>query len=90
MFTNEEVITMHPRDKGLYFGYPPCCVEAFLNGESVDSLFDGTGFKTCQKCSKRPYLDVLEEINRNRKHHERFPYFTTSMIGKRSNYAEVY
>ncbi len=83
MFTSQEIIAMHPRDKGVYFGYPPCCIDAFLQCESVDSAFDGTGFKTCKKCSERPYLEVLEEINSRRKHHERFPYFTYKLVGTR-------
>ena len=61
------------RNTGEYFGFPPCCVEAFLAGKCVPSSFDGTGFRTCAACAALPPAEVLAGIASRRRHPEPFP-----------------
>lgn len=52
---------------GKYYGYPDCCVEAFLKGEQhFGGYFSGTGFVPCEKCHFRPVEDVVQQILTNR------------------------
>lgn len=51
---------------GRALGYPPCCVEAFVSMTWVPSAFDGTGFRTCQACSEKPYAEVWKGIHARR------------------------
>lgn len=52
---------------GKYFGYPNCCIAAFLKGEKVfKNIFSGTGFLPCKKCKLLPTEDLLLTINTNR------------------------
>lgn len=52
---------------GKYYGYPNCCIEAFLLGQqSQNSVFSGTGFLPCSKCNKKSPLEIVEIINTNR------------------------
>lgn len=59
--------------QGKYFGYPRCCIEAFLREEQChDSVFYGTGFLPCKKCNKRDPFEIVEIINTNRVCPEKF------------------
>lgn len=59
---------------GRYFGYPDCCIRAFLEQDfPTDGPFDGTGYRPCHACAALPRDQVLEGIARRRRHHEPFP-----------------
>lgn len=51
---------------GRAFGYPPCCIDAFVASTSAPSAFDGTGFRTCVACAARPYAEVWRGIHARR------------------------
>lgn len=53
---------------GRFFGYPECCIEAFVSFESVGVTrkLDGTGYKPCQACNQLPEAVLIERINQNR------------------------
>ena len=55
---------------GKYFGYPNCCIEAFMKGEHMKGLehnkFYGTGFVPCKDCYNKNVEDVINIINTNR------------------------
>ena len=55
---------------GKYFGYPNCCIEAFMKGEHVKGLehnkFYGTGYVPCKKCSTKNVDVIIKTINTNR------------------------
>lgn len=52
---------------GKYYGYPNCCIEAFLLGkQSQNSVFSGTGFLPCSECNKKNPSEVVKIINTNR------------------------
>lgn len=54
---------------GLIYGYPSCCVEAFVwNHDSIPmkGSFIGTGFCPCKACStSKTHEQLLDEINAN-------------------------
>lgn len=63
---------------GKHFGYPECCVEAFLEGSGARYLpetlwFLGTGFIACIKCATREEKELKAEIIRNRQCSIPFP-----------------
>lgn len=55
---------------GIYYGYPYCCIEAFvrmspdLNRET--NPFKGTGFLCCSECEQYSIEDIVEYINNHR------------------------
>lgn len=52
---------------GKYYGYPSCCINAFLRGEqNHDNIFVGTGFLPCNSCSKKDPDEILKIIGTNR------------------------
>lgn len=53
---------------GRYFGYPECCLTdmAGLIQRKTSTIYDGTGYKPCEACAKRPMEDVLKEIAERR------------------------
>ncbi len=52
---------------GKYFGFPSCCIEAFLKGEhKKGGYFCGTGFVPCEKCYDKPVEEVMNVIKVNR------------------------
>ena len=67
------------RTLGLFYGYPECCIEAFLTFSHLYSgtegrPFIGTGFIPCAKCSKEKTEEqLLAEIAKNRIYREAFP-----------------
>ncbi len=67
------------RTLGLFYGYPECCIEAFLTFSHLYSgtegrPFIGTGFIPCAKCSKEKTEEqLLAEIAKNRVYREAFP-----------------
>ena len=73
------------REDGENFGYPKCCIDAFVNtydnfndlsyddGRSERKLF-GSGFVPCVKCHEtKTEQQLVDEINANRKFPLRFP-----------------
>ena len=65
------------RALGLVFGYPECCVEAFLElrhlGEP-ERKFHGTGFVPCETCDREKSVEQLRsEIDAARLHSDPFP-----------------
>lgn len=59
---------------GRYFGYPECCIRAFLEQDfERGGPFDGTGYRPCRTCATRPEAEVLAHIASRRKHPEPFP-----------------
>jgi len=62
------------RNTGNHFGYPSCCIEAFLEGNLPDETpYDGTGFRCCSSCLGKPYEEMVEDINSRRLHPLPFP-----------------
>ena len=60
---------------GVHFGFPECCIEAFLE-EDYDfppTSFDGTGYRPCKLCSEKEPEELIKYINANRKHPKPFP-----------------
>lgn len=52
---------------GKYYGYPSCCIDAFLEGkQNFHNVFVGTGFLPCNSCSKKDPHEVMKVINTNR------------------------
>lgn len=52
---------------GKYYGYPSCCIDAFLKGnQNFHNSFVGTGFLPCNSCSKKDPNEVMKIINTNR------------------------
>jgi len=60
---------------GVHFGFPECCIQAFLDEayEFPRTPFDGTGYKPCKSCADRCPEELVMSINRNRKHPKSFP-----------------
>lgn len=62
--------------QGLYFGYPKCCIKAFLLKTNnlveydwnPDKKFHGLGFIPCKNCCKRNIENIVIKINQNRVH----------------------
>ena len=52
--------------RGIYFGYPSCCIEEYYPGKPESKGFEGTGFACCTACIKKPVREVLDEISTNR------------------------
>jgi hypothetical protein len=69
---------------GELYGYPVCCIEAFVyrisnqisdnkKGYIVHKDLDATGFIPCEHCSKKPVTELLDYINLHRKENSVFP-----------------
>lgn len=58
--------------RGLMYGYPPCCIAAFVRGEQllhdyvIPAEYHNTGFVPCRDCAKVKPSIVLEHIARHR------------------------
>jgi len=68
----------HPWQKyGELYGYPQCCIDAFISGESQlyksDKHFKGCGYLPCSKCDQKTSEELLEVIKANRKFPRPFP-----------------
>lgn len=76
------------RCMGSFFGYPRCCIDAFYDWDkrSAYSEFHGTGFIPCKECVKKPYDELLAEIQRNRICKAPFPMGTSVL--KRGRFEE--
>jgi hypothetical protein len=68
---------------GAFFGYPKCCIDALFDWDkkSSHSEFHGTGFVPCKECAKKPYDELLAEIQSNRVCKTPFPNGTS--VGRR-------
>lgn len=59
----------YTRQLGTLLGFPPCCVQAFIEHKSARTptpLF-GSGYRPCEECSKREdFQPLIEEINQRR------------------------
>lgn len=63
-------------DWGIYFGYPPCCIEEFCNMGHLDApkrKFNGTGFVPCKSCNELDEEELITDINLNRECDAEFP-----------------
>lgn len=65
------------KTNGEYYGYPKCCIDAFLKGESNkdEEINKNYGFLPCQEHAKqiKEGKTTLEELITNRKHYKAFP-----------------
>jgi hypothetical protein len=63
-----KVIPFDMYREGKYFGYPECCTNALRNHELTfgESAFTGSGYIPCDTCAKKPYDELVAEIQRNR------------------------
>lgn len=55
---------------GIHFGYPECCIEAFINKRdnlAEHSFFTGSGFRPCKTCATKEPSELIKIINKNRK-----------------------
>jgi len=66
--------------KGLYFGYPECCIDefvrSFIDGFAVKCKrrkFNGTGFVPCAACNKKSKKEILAYIKSHRQCKLPFP-----------------
>ena len=63
---------MNLMERGMYFGYPVCCVLQFCHNYEMghagipDSKFTGTGYVPCAACAEQPVEDVLAYIQKHR------------------------
>jgi hypothetical protein len=65
---------------GIYYGYPVCCIDEFIHYGETDSYEDrekrklcGTGYVPCEECNKKSEEELVEAINNNRLHWQKFP-----------------
>ena len=61
---------------GRYFGYPECCIKAFLIGShrgGPKRKLHGTGYIPCTECNEKLECELLNSIKTNRKHYLPFP-----------------
>ena len=59
---------------GVAFGYPPCCIEAFIKEENVRSDDFEDGFLPCKECYENKTKEELyAEINERRLFKGTFP-----------------
>jgi hypothetical protein len=62
------------RNTGRLFGFPECCIEAFIKEElPIWSPFDGTGFRPCESCLDKGYEEMVNKINSRRTFPKPFP-----------------
>jgi hypothetical protein len=72
------------RLRGIYYGYPPCCVNSFVkrvlkypklgkHTKSQEKVIDNKGFIPCNKCSKVVSKDTLHLLIRNRICSKKYP-----------------
>ena len=62
------------RKSGEHFGYPECCIKAFLTGDySEYNPYNGTGYRPCESCEELSMKEVIIGINKNRAHPYPFP-----------------
>lgn len=72
-------IFVNPKDykmycHGVYYGFPTCCINMFAKWTHQNPpVYDGTGFRPCLDCCKRPVDEVLAEIAANRLAVDPFP-----------------
>lgn len=64
---------MNLMERGLYFGYPVCCVLEFCRKYQMgchvgvpNSKFIGSGYVPCPACVEQPVEDVLAYIQKHR------------------------
>lgn len=62
-------------NRGIYFGYPKCCITAFAReGQCRDiGWWSGTGYVPCPKCALEPQESVMSGIASRRKAVTPFP-----------------
>ena len=65
---------------GIYYGYPVCCIDEFiyyaesdLCDEREDRQLSGTGYVPCKKCNEKSERELLDAIDNNRIHWQKFP-----------------
>lgn len=65
---------------GVYYGYPPCCIEEFIAyaesgnfSDRPDRKLNGTGYVPCKSCNEKSEKELVKDINRNRLHWQKFP-----------------
>lgn len=58
---------------GRYLGYPECCTEALVNGQTARTF---NGFAMCSACAQLDLDTVVDGIAARRRHHEEFPTLT--------------
>lgn len=54
---------------GKKFGYPDCCIQAFLlNPQAMptNTVFTGSGYRICHECNKKDPTEVIMDINKRR------------------------
>ena len=69
---------------GIYFGFPECCIQQFLNFDPYSNFghyFDGTGFVPCDRCKKQNHNFILKNINHYRFCSKTFPEGNLSLDG---------
>lgn len=60
---------------GKQFGYPQCCIDAFVKLEHIgcERKLTGTGYIPCIECDKKTEEELIMIINANRTHSTLFP-----------------
>ena len=65
---------------GIYYGYPVCCIDDFIYCGETKSYksrekrkLDGTGYVPCSACNKKSEEELVQAINDNRLHWQKFP-----------------
>lgn len=63
--------------RGRYYGYPDCCIQAFLELEHLSDpeprKLDGTGYVPCKDCNAKSEEDLKHMIQSKRKALMPFP-----------------
>lgn len=75
---NETEHHQHWRTTGKYYGYPQCCIDAFINDKSNrdQEIHKNQGFLPCQEHAKqiKEGKITIESLITNREHNEPFPF----------------
>lgn len=57
------------KTNGYNFGFPPCCIEYFVNLETPpknENFFRNTGFVPCPQCAAKDPQEILDYISAQR------------------------
>lgn len=82
-------VMMFQVNRGLYFGYPQCCIMSFCNNQIADRkrpterqfrAANGTGFVPCKACTEKILSGKirLEQLIKNRECSVEFPHASSS------------
>jgi hypothetical protein len=81
--------TEHWRERGSYYGYPKCCIDAFIKpplfkklSKEQNAVHKNHGFIPCKECAKKVYggETTIEGLIKNRECKTPFPIDDTDTV----------